>query len=497
MRRRVPLFMAVDRGAIASGVQPDLHPLHRTLWNDSANVVFAAGKVKRLVPAALLFSTVGLPVRGLSQQQTTSGKRWLWAAVCDINNNVTVVRWYGPAYEGIEGRPGRVDETSLAPATFIDFTHFGDWTIANGWSDGSRRLYKQSAGEVIVQTSFGDAPAGAARFLKFRNFILACGHGARGTQVSWSDADNIEVWTATKDNLAGSLTIDGFETAIKAALPLGSSIAVYAEDQMALVNYIGSTAQFGFKPALDGIGACGKFSVAGDGKQHYGVGRNGVWWTDGLSFRYIDEGVLHDYLQDRVNWAQQSKIVAARNDVTGCFEFSFPMYPSTEPSEAWSYDPRNGGWSMVPYFTCKDERRLFDKPIMGSSDGKVWLDSSSPDALAPLSLITKPLTVQAESDSMGYSNVHIASKVDEVVLLFHEVEAVQFRLHCSHSLDGPYVQSAWQNCPSLSASTFDIESMQDGVYWRLEFRSTAARWVFNLQGFMLFGVVEGTKRDVA
>jgi hypothetical protein len=495
MRRRVPLFMAVDRTVFSAGLQPDLHPMHRTLWNAAANVTFFAGRVRRRLAAGLMFAAVSTDViRGLSQQQATNGTRWLWSADASMN----VWRWYGPTPEKIADATkltgAKRDQTSTAPATTVGFTHYGDWTIINN-GVAAPLIHKPSSGVTV----YGDCPTGAAKLMKFRNFVLALGYSERGTRVGWSDADNVESWTATTENLAGSLTVDDFNTRIKAAETLGAAIAVYAEDQMALINYLGAPAVFGFKFALDGIGACGVMAVCGDGKQHYGVGRGGVWTTDGLGYKYIDEGYLHDYLQDHVNWDQQSKIVAARNDYTGCFEFSFPMLlsGSLECTEAWSFDPRTGGWSPIPAFSAKDERRLFGKPIVGGSTGRVMLDQNDPNAPAPLMLRTKPMLMQTADDSMGYSNLHVDSKIDEVTLLVTEATAVQFRLGSAQNVDGPFDWSPWMDV-LVGSGTYDIgSSPADGVYFLLDFRSTEVNWALNLQGFMLFGQGEGTSRDAS
>jgi hypothetical protein len=487
MLRRAPIFIAADPQRVSSGLQPDLHPLLSLLWEAASNVTFAAGRVKRRVPPSLIFSAPGRKVRGISQQQATNGVRWLWAAFDDS----LLYRWYGPAPEDLNLAASlQLDENSLKPAGFVDFTHFGDWTLVNS-STGPALLHKPN----ISFSTFGDAPQNVAIFRKRQNFILAFGYGERGTRVGWSDADNIESWTASQTNLAGSLTIDDMDTRIKTAVSLGGSMAVYAEDQMALVNYVGAPFYFGQRMALDGIGAIGKFSVASDGKSNYGVGRGGVWWTDGLSYRYIDEGYLHDYLQDNVNWSQGSKITACRNDYTGCYEFSFPLLGSLECNEAWSFDPRTGGWSPIPAFSIKDERRLFNKPVMGLSTGLVQRDQDHPGLSAPLTLRTRPLLMQVNSES-GLTDSHLTAIVDEVELLMKASANVQFRLLSSQQSDGPWATGPWVNVlPNSTTYKRGPDWPADGVYWKLEFQSTAATWVMDLQGFMLYGSIEGTKRD--
>ena len=372
--------------------------------------------------------------------------------------------------------------------TFFDFTHYGDWTIINNGIEQAG-LYKPGIGLGTL----GDVPSGVAKFMKKLNFIMALGYGDRGTRVGWSDSDNISVWTPTNENLAGSLSIDDFDTRIRAAAPLGQSISVFAEDQVALVNYIGAPFYFGQRVVLDGIGAVGPCAVASDGSNNVGVGRNGIWWTDSNTYRYIDEGALHDYLQENVNWNQAGKIQALRNDFTGCYEFFFPMGVSFDVNEGWSFDPRTGGWSKLNGLSMKVERRLFGKPVIGSNDGKVLLDNGDAAATAALVLETKPLLMHIQS-AEGFTDAHTASKVDEVVLLIKSASNVEFRVKSAHDSAGPYEETSWLPVQALSKTT-DLPHLPDGVYWKLEFRSTAANWDLDLQGFMLFGMIEGTKRS--
>lgn len=485
MLRRTPLYRAVQPQIISSGLQPDLHPLLSILWEAAENVVFFAGRVKRRPGNQLVFDAGVGDIRGLSQQFGTTGTRWIWVGLSEV-----VRRWYGPTSELIHAfATFRQDETGSYPATFTDFTHYGDWTIMNNGVD-TPKIYKHGVG----LSNYGNAKP-CVRFIKKLSFVLALGTDARGTRVEWSDSANIEEWVASTTNNAGGMSFDDFDTPIRAGCNLGSQIAVYSEDQMGLATFVNQPYYFGQKTVLDGIGAVGKNAVTTDGKNNFGVGRNGVWWTDSNSYRYIDEGYLHDYLQENVNWAQKSKIFAVRNDFTGCFEFFFPMLESLDVSEGWSFDPRTGGWSPIPGgISLKDERRLFQYPLVGSlDDGMVLYDAADESVVTPLVLRTKPLLMQVQSGS-AVDDVHIDSKVDEVELLCKKALNVQFRLGSSQEQAGTYEWSEWFDVDTTSRTYKIGASPPDGVYWKLDFRSTANVWELDLQGFLLFGQVEGTKR---
>lgn len=620
MRRRTPIFQAIDDALVSSGLQPDRHSLKKLLWESAANVIFSQGKVMRKKAASTAFDMIvdrpgeygpniedfttvqapwvdsgghsysidgsqgtekdlnhlsllefgkkyrlsldvaGLgagdalviwlgvttanltinadgthsvvspvigdpntagyvyiralagtsanitnlsitevlldavddftgPIRGLGQQQANTGSRWLWAGAAGV-----IKRWQFGAPEVIDYSFGTYveDATLTERPTIYDFTVFGNWMIVND-SISPPYIHKPEAGTPWAPYAPLEAPIGAVRFMKKMNFMLAIGYGPRGTQVGWSDADNIEIFTADENNLAGSMAIDEFNTPIRAAAGLGDTIAVYAEDQMALVRYIGAPYVFGQKTVFDGIGAIGKAAVASDGRVNVGVSRAGCWWTDGVSNpRYIDEGFLADYLQNNVNWDQAAKTSVWRNDYTGCFEFHFPMLGSNVINEAWAWDPRTGGWSPVPAKSFGDERRLFGYPILGTNTGIVQLGDFDENNLGALTLSTKPLVMQVTESP------HTNALVDELDVLLHKASEIEFRVGSSAEPNAPEDEWDWTEWEpvEVGAKIKELQRVPEAPFWKLQFRSTPdenTTWDIDLQGFLLYGEIVGTK----
>jgi len=489
MRRRFPLFVATEDDLVASGLQPDRHGLKQGLWEHALNVYFANGKVRRKKPAAQAFTTNGSPIRGLGELRHSNGGRWIWAGA-----NKSIYRWSFGAPELIASNWGsyRATQSGGLHPTIYDFTPYGNWMIVN---DGvAPYIYKD--GDVTPWVAYaGDVPQGAVRYMKKMNFMMAFGYGTRGTQIGWSDADDIFLWTAAADNLAGSLAIDEFDTPIRAAERLADYIACYAEDQMALIKYIGQPFVFGQRLSLDGIGAVGKAAVAADTRINVGLGRNGAWLTDGNTFKYIDEGIIRDYFQENINWDNAGSSVVCRNDATGCFEFHVPTGIATQPTEGWSFDPRNGGWSPVPVRAFKAERRQFGSPICGTDGGIVQLDDNDYALAGPLELRTKPIMLRAEDQSVSMGTHHV-SRVDEVDLLLKEASNIEFRLGCSDDPNGDWEWSAWYEVEAGSRIQ-EIEQLPEQPLWKLEFRSIANinDWRLDLQGILLYGTPIGTKLE--
>lgn len=489
--RRAPLYIAGDPSLISSGLAPDRHAILQPLWESCANVRFYQGKVRRLVPAASAFQMTGLDatrkVRGIHQQQNSDGTRWIFAAAVS-GDNLYVHRWYGPASEQIHlaSSAAVLDDTATQKASQVTFEAWGDWTLwISGKAGANIRRYIPGTGVAILPNS----PA-CLGIMKKQNQLFALGTGLNQRAVAWSDADDITVWAAAADNLAGSLTIEELRTPMRAFARIGQHIACYTEDQMALVYWTGPPFYYGQRVALDGIGATGKKAVCTDGRMNYGMSRNGAWQTDGSEFRYIDFGIISDYFQKNINWNQGGKIVVARNDVTRCIEFHFPTGASLENNEAWSFEPATGNWAPVTAFQAFDERVLFAKPL-GGANREIFLLDDNPADVGALNLVTKPLLI----DTPEYPGLHIDTRIDEIEIAVKAASNVQFRYGTATDIDGPWEWTP-QQALSPDMRTYRQPSLPTGTFHRLEFSNTATNWDIDLQGFAFYGEVEGVKRDV-
>lgn len=487
MNRRDPLILVDNPELVSSGLWPDRHAAQTPLWEVAENVQFAGGKVQRRVPNSLIPTgvvTTG-PVTGIGQMQASNGVRWTWFA-----ERASIYRWYGPAAELIGALPNYTENATVnLDPTLFDFTVWGNWVLVNSADNGVLR-YKPAVGPTPAEfLALPNAPQDAVAFFKKRNQLLGVGYGLNRRLVGFSDADDIETWAAAPDNLAGELPLEELNTPIRAACHFGPSIAVFGENQMFEVKWVGAPLYYGQNKLLDGIGAIGKFAVYGDGRVVYGIGRNGIWKTDGLQYSYIDEVVLRDYLQNNINWAQAAKACCRKNDVTGCIEFSFPVGASLVNNEGWGYDPRYGGWSRVPPFAAMDNRVLFDKPVQGQPDGKLQLASSDPTAVGDLLLETKALLIQRDNNAL-----HVGALIDEVELFIHDAANVQFQYGVSETPDGEF---SWTNPIEVVKSqiTHKLMTPFSGVYHKLRFKNFNQNWTLDLQGFALFGVPEGQKRE--
>lgn len=488
MNRRQPLILTDNSELVSSGLWPDRHSGQTPLWVVAENVRFAGGKVQRRVPNAPMFTAGANPLRGIGQHQDTGGTRWVYAA-----SGGRIVRWFGPAPEVLHaGLPNFQENASTTvEASFYDFVPWGNWMLVNNRRAGLWRYRPAGSGGPDF-VALPNAPQDAVAVLKKRNQLIAVGHGLNSHLVTASDADDITNWDVTAaDSLATEVPLEELDTPVRSACHFGKSIAIFGENQLFSFDWIGAPFYYAPTKLLEGIGAVGKFSTCSDGRLLYGMSRNGAWRADGVSFSYIDEVVLRDYFQDNINWAQASKIVVEKNDISGCIEFSIPTGASLVCNEAWAYDPRFGGWSKVPPFEMMQRRILFDKPLQGTSAGAVQLIEAFPTDPVdkPLALETTGMLAMRDNQAL-----HVGALLDEIELYTKEVDGVQMRYGVAERIDGPYTWSEWKMLEA-EMKTYSTGLNISGVWHKLAFQSVVADWTFNLQGFALFGVAEGQKKE--
>lgn len=488
MNRQQPLILIDSPEIVSSGLWPDRHPGQTPLWVVAQNVTFRGGKITRRLPNAPMFDAGAQPIRGLGQHQDSGGTRYVYAM-----EGPNLRRWFGPAPTLLGTFANFVrDATGVGnEASFYDLVPWGNWMLINNRRSG---LYRWWPGRPSG-TDFDilpNAPTDAVAVLKKRNQLIAVGHGLNSHLVTASDADDIENWDINDpETLAVEVPIEELDTPVRSACHFGKSIAIFGENQLFSFDWIGAPFYYAPQKLLDGIGSVGKMATCSDGRILYGVSRTGCWRSDGLQYNYIDEVVLHDYLQENINWAQASKIVVEKNDYSGCIEFSFPMRGSLDNNEAWSYDPRYNGWSQVPFFEMMQRRILFDKPIQGQVDGNVQLIESFPtDPIAkPLALETTGLLMQRDNNTL-----HLGGLIDEIELYAKKADGVQMRYGVAEKVGGDYTWSEWKMLvPDMK--TYQTGMNISGVWHKLQFQSVVPDWSFDLQGFAMFGVPEGQKKD--
>ena len=358
---------------LKTGQHPGISWGQIPLWELGENVKFSATGPKKIKgwSSPIATGTGSTPVRGISQnlggtQQLFWGDQttlYFW--------NTVSVSTPGTGFTGIE------DATVIAPATQWSFAPFGSWMLATNGVDLPQVYKGASFAALDVDSQFTTAEIFIAR----GPHIIAMNTSVNGKEFVWCDTGDVEDWLATASNAAGSLIIREAQSDIVAGAPLGESVMAYTKEDSYRISYVGSPNTFGYKPAATGIGAVSKHSVISVGRQNFGWGREGLWVTDGVSARYIDESV-RDYLNDNVNFSQISKVCGYHDEENKAVVWYYQSTSSTnDVDRGISYNYEDGTWALLSYGrTSVAERNVFDYPLSADASGEIFYDNFGNDA---------------------------------------------------------------------------------------------------------------------
>lgn len=144
---------------------------------------------------------------------------------------------------------------------------------------------------------------------------------------------------------------------------------------MQIIQWIGGTSVFG-RPTqgLQGIGAVGKRSIVSVDRFNFGIGRGGVFMTDGTSSIYIDRPAVDTFLQERVNWALGEQVIGYYDERVKMIVWSLPLLSGQK--QGLGIDAARGfgsGDKQITFldgnFTAADQRVVYDHSLMGKADG--------------------------------------------------------------------------------------------------------------------------------
>jgi hypothetical protein len=193
-----------------------------------------------------------------------------------------------------------------------------------------------------------------------------------GNKFYWCSADDVDTWVAAATNTAGDLRIREADTSFRCVAQLGSSHAVYTENQMFLVSYIGLPNIFGYVPALEGdVGAVSSKSVVSVGRNNYGLSLTGFFATDGVNVTKIGEAQgIDKYVKDF--GAEPAQTVAYHNADDNEVVWLIPI-SDTAPSKEFAYNYKNNTWTVrTTTLTDVIPKGVFDNYLSGNVDGEFF-----------------------------------------------------------------------------------------------------------------------------
>lgn len=356
---------------LSSGVFPSIEPAAGETWRTGQNVWFREKSVETVLGRRKIVSALGRAPRAMAQAFTTAGNKRIYY------EDLGLIRFTQNL-----GLP--IDIGSLSANGDYDLETWGDWLIA---TDGIGNLqYWPNSGSLVP---LGDAAANFSYckiVKKLAQHLLAYNTNFLPTGFHWCDANDPTVWTPDLANSARNLNIRNLDSDIMAVCNCGAAHGVYSRDSMLLVQYVGPNQWFGTpNQAIAGIGAASKHSIVAVGQSNYGLGRSGIFQTDGSSFQYVDRPAVDKWLQENVDWTKSQLIAGYYNDRLGLVVWTVPL--NTGGVATIAVDPKIRqattesiylGRKTFTYLDTKVtfgiDRIIFDNCIIAQADG-IYLES--------------------------------------------------------------------------------------------------------------------------
>ena len=274
------------------------------------------------------------------------------------------------------GFTATVTEVSGGAVTAFEITAFG-----SGFTDGDTLTQSTTTGSgtgLTVDVTVSDSPYINAYTISQLGPHILMFNVSTSTSDSpfdfvWCSEDDPDTWVASSTNSAGSLTIREADTELRAAVPLGRSLAVYTTDQMFLVNYIGAPFYFGYNTALThGVGAVSKQAVVSVSNKNYGLSKDGFFVTDGVTSQNIgkDNGI-NAYVKTNIAESEYAKVTAWHNKEYNEIVWNLPI-GSTAVNTEVIYNYSLGTWTKkTSDYTYGVSSGVFDNPVLGDNAGTI------------------------------------------------------------------------------------------------------------------------------
>jgi hypothetical protein len=311
------------------------------LWQDGRNIVFrdlgfrsAGGATQKSVP-------LGDQARDIAQAYVsgTLAKRLYFGTDTKVE-----------MHELIGGVWTETDLLTWPTAgQYADLETWGTWLVATNGVDPVK-VWKNTG----LLVDLAGTPFTRAKIIKRKQpFLLAFNTNNIGdTGVEWSSDSDIENWTPTSANSAGNVVLRDLESAIVAVTDLGPRLAIYSLNTMVIGTFIGAPNVWSWQRAISGIGAISSRSVVTLDPFNYGLTRDGIFKTDGVSSAYVDDPAMLKYIRDTADFSRQNLFWGFADALLKCVTFNFLDINNT--------------WRQVSYYP---DQKIFTKGDMQLTAG--------------------------------------------------------------------------------------------------------------------------------
>lgn len=478
-----------------SGLHPDLHPKENYLWKNGENVHFTNTGVRKDLGWEVQYTqSAGSPhatyPRGMVARITASTEE------LHFGNDTKLFVWNGGSLV--------TDALNFTGNKHLwSMIAWGNWILATNGKDAPV-IYKGSSYANLG----GSPPSTVEVFLVDHAHVLAFNTSVAYNEFAWCHEDDVETWTPTSTNAAGSLVIREFSSPIVAAVKLGENIAVYSGKQLAIVRYLGAPLYYGYDVKIhEGISVYNKKSVITVGGQNYGLGEDGFFVTNGIEKEALGDGDILDTFFGELNQNATGVINGFHNSETDEVIWYYPTGSNTEPTKGISYNYKTGQFSFKGYgryasmaSKADGASSMFNTPMAfappDDSVTQFWNlvshnKGNNADA-RPLNAFiqSKPIPFNSESGSLEDYEKYVEAV--KFYLSNYNAEALIVKIGVQDNLDDDifYFDLVHSEDPTIPVFP---EVVGRWITVRLESNEVDATW--EVQGFAIHGrVVGGTPK---
>ncbi len=505
-------LLDIQPSNIASGLMPGANKLAVPIWEIAVNVEFdkfgahtslgrvvvdfsdnlfdnhtgdfddASGLFDAAAEAVQVVLSTTKEVTGLTQLLRSTRNRRIVAGTLDklYHTDGGSISTSSTTFTGYKDSAGAVR------ASRWSMVAFDDWTLATNGVDDAQVL-KVGTWAALANTTFDWAEI----FRKVGPYVIAVNTSNGLNLAEWCSDGDPEDWTPTAANTAGNLPLSSLKTEPLAAEPIGPGLAIYSSDQLLqfLPQSTGSVFRLG--SIVSGIGAVSKNSVVPAGAYHFGLMRQGMFKTDGVSSEWVSYPALGDWLERNVNWDQAAKICGYHNPALQQVCWAVPSMSSLDNDLELRYNYATGAISRgnLPY-TAAIEKSVFSWPLIGGYAGSVTFGQngySNKGLAITRTLQTKPLDFGARTD---WKYVDVVQSEIDIVSGSGPTISVGWQEELEDS-NGAAVAITWDTPQALGRALKQTFHTVSGVFISVKWESTTVDDNWNLSGFKIFGTRDG------
>lgn len=356
------------------------------LWADAENVIFRDLGVRKTRGALALPQLLESNARSLAQAYAR-GEQRIYAGT-------------DRSLEMFKQISGIWQKSKLynwpTAGQYADIETWGTWLIA---TNGVDPVVVWKDGTVVP---LAGVPFTKVKVLKRKTpFLLAFNTNNIGdTGVEWSSDSDPETWTPSTSNKAGNYNIRDLESEILAVVDLGDNLAIYSRSSMSIGRFLGGNDVWGFSRGPSGVGAVSRRSVVTVDPFNYGLTRQGIFKTDGISFQYVDDPAMTRWIKDTADWNKASLFWGFHDTDLLCATWYFLDTGFSWHSISYYY---NSG-VLVPgnlQLTAGIKKEVLNFPVVAGQGKQIgtWQESEEHfDAPVEFSIKTKPLDFGARGN---------------------------------------------------------------------------------------------------